>query len=107
ERRRLSEPPDIVDIETHVNEAAIAAPREADLPHMSDGAVIETADLLAIDRRVGSEVERGAAQRVERRKRAVDVHGRTPVERQVDVLFVLVLPEQSAGAASDRRRHNP
>ena len=63
---------------------------------------VEVADLRAIDRRRRAGVERRAAQRIERRHRAVDVDGRRTVERQINLFFVLVLPEESTGAA--RRR---
>src|SRR5262249_32788964 len=51
--------------------------------------------------------------RVERSDGAVHIDGRAPIERQVHVLFVLVLPEEPARARGRRRRderqrrHNP
>ena len=48
-------------------------------------------------------LERSAAQGVERRDRGIDVYRRAAVEREIDFLFVLVLPEQLAPAAARSR----
>ena len=56
----------------------------------------------AIERGIGADVERGASQRVQRGERRIHVDGRRAVEREINLLFVLVLPEE---AASARRRH--
>ena len=77
--------------------------RDAALTRVT-GRRVEGADGLAIDARRRIRIERRAAQRVERRHRAVHVDRRGAVERQIDVFFVFVLPEQPAVPPQRRRQ---
>ena len=92
-----------------MDEAAAAAARLADARHARRRAREVRADRGAVDARGRGRVERRAAQRVQRRERAVDVDRRRAVEREVDLFFVFVLPEDAvapphAALTHERRR---
>ena len=99
ERRDGIQPPDVVDIEPDVHEAAIVAARGSHPRDARRRRRVVGANRVAIDARRRPRVERSAVQRVERRERSVDVDRRSAVERKVDVFFVFVLAEKARGAA--------
>src|SRR5438093_9775858 len=65
EGRRLTEPPDIVDVDPDVDEATVAATRRGDAGHLQVRAGVVLADDGAVDSRRGSGVERRAPERVQ------------------------------------------
>ena len=80
ERRSLAELPDVVDVELHVHVPSIVAPERAHARHAGAGARVVPADGGGVDAGVRAGIERRAAQRVQRRQRAVDVDRRRPVQ---------------------------
>src|SRR4029077_145572 len=97
ERRRGAQLRDVVDLEPDVDEAAVAPPRLADADYTRRGTRKIRADGGGVEARRRARVERRPSQRVQRRERAVDVHGRRTVEREIDLFLVLVLAEQRRG----------
>ena len=71
---------------------------------MRDRRGVEPTNLLAVERCGRARIERGAAERIERRQRAVHVYRRRSVERQIHFFFVFVLPEKSEAAGAARGR---
>src|SRR5262249_40942141 len=98
-RRNGAEPADVVDVQANADEAPAAAPEGADAADAGVRGRVVRAHRIRIDAGSRARVEGGAAQRIQRRDRAVDVNRGRPVEREIDVFLVFVLPEQAGVAA--------
>ena len=65
-----------------------------------------TRDPIAIHRRRGIDDDVQAVQRRERRDRRVHDHRRGPVEADVDLFFVFVLPAEGSSAGGEQEGEN-
>jgi hypothetical protein len=111
ERRALRQRADVVGLDAQVHVAPAFAPRGAHRRHARAGPLEPGPYVVAVEPRRRVDGQRRVAQGDERRHGRIHVDGGRPVEVEVDVLLVLVLPRDdvAAGRTGERRRehHQP